>query len=75
MGDARLNLRLARICMEALLQQCKIHGKAQEAVAALPVEDSLNYDCVKAAILCAYELVPEAYRNFVLTRKSLNKPT
>ena len=42
--------------------QCKIHGKAQEAVAALPVEDSLIYDSVKAAILRAFELVPEAYR-------------
>lgn len=45
-----------------LLLQCKIHGKAEEAIAALPVEDSLSYDLVKAAILCAYELVPEAYR-------------
>ena len=45
-----------------LLLQCKIHGKAQEAVAALPLEDSLKYDSVKAAILRAYELVPEAYR-------------
>ena len=46
----------------AILLQCKIHGKAQEAVAALPIEDSLKYDSVKAAILRAYELVPEAYR-------------
>lgn len=45
-----------------LLLQCKIHGKAQDAVAALLVEDSLNYEQVKAAILRAYELVPEAYR-------------
>lgn len=45
-----------------LLIQCKSHGKAQEAVAALPLEDSLDYDSVKAAILRAYELVPEAYR-------------
>lgn len=46
----------------ALLFQCKIHRKAQEAGAALPVEDSQKYDSVKAAILRAYELVPEAYR-------------
>lgn len=46
----------------ALLLQCKLYGKAQEAIAALPVEESLNYDSVKAAILRAYELVPEAYR-------------
>ncbi|XP_027141960.1 uncharacterized protein LOC113747241 [Larimichthys crocea] len=45
-----------------LLLQCKIHGKAQEAIAVLPMEDSLNYDKVKASILRAYELVPEAYR-------------
>lgn len=37
-------------------------GKAQDAVAALPIEDSLNYELVKAAVLRAYELVPEAYR-------------
>lgn len=45
-----------------LLLQCKIHGKAQEAVAALPLGDSFNYDLVKMAILRAYDLVPEAYR-------------
>lgn len=44
-----------------LLLLCKIHGKAQDAMAALPVNDSLNYERVKAAILSAYELVPEAY--------------
>ena len=45
-----------------LLLQCKIHGKAQEVVSALPLEDSLDYNTVKAHILRAYELVPEAYR-------------
>lgn len=35
------------------LLQCKIHGKAQDAVAALPVEESLSYEHVKAVILCA----------------------
>lgn len=45
-----------------LLLQCKMHGKAQDAMAALPVEDSLDYETVKKAILRAYELVPEAYR-------------
>ena len=48
--------------MWPLLLQCKIHGKAQEAVAALPLEESLNYESVKMSILRAYELVPEAYR-------------
>lgn len=39
-----------------------MQGKAQEVVAALPVEESLVYDSVKNTILRAYELVPKAYR-------------
>lgn len=42
--------------------QCKLTGKAQEVCAALSVEDSINYEVVKGAILHVYELVPEAYR-------------
>ena len=34
--------------------QCKMHGKAQD--------ESSNYETVKSAILRAYELVPEVYR-------------
>lgn len=48
--------------MWALLLQCNLVGKAQEACAALPIDDSLDYDLVKSAVLRAYELVPEAYR-------------
>ncbi len=48
--------------MWALLLQCKLIGKAQEVCASLPVDTSLNYDVVKVAVLRAYELVPEAYR-------------
>lgn len=48
--------------MWTLLLQCKLKGKSQEVVAALTLEDSLDYDLVKNAILQAYELVPEAYR-------------
>ncbi|KAK5890791.1 hypothetical protein CesoFtcFv8_014277 [Champsocephalus esox] len=58
----------------ALLIQCKLHGRAQEAVAALSIEDSLNYDLVKHAILRVYELVPEAYRQkFRNHRKGANQ--
>ncbi|XP_071062224.1 uncharacterized protein [Pseudochaenichthys georgianus] len=46
----------------AILVQCKLVGKAQAACSSLSVEDSLEYDKVKGAILRAYELVPEAYR-------------
>ncbi|XP_034097045.1 uncharacterized protein LOC117563027 [Gymnodraco acuticeps] len=58
----------------ALLVQCKLHGRAQEAVAALSLEDSLSYDLVKRAILRVYELVPEAYRQkFRNHRKGANQ--
>ena len=46
----------------AILLQCNLAGKAQEACSSLSVEDSLVYEKVKSAILRVYELVPEAYR-------------
>ncbi len=48
--------------MWALLLQCNFVGKAQEVCSALSIEESLDYDIVKAAVLRAYELVPEAFR-------------
>lgn len=45
-----------------LLLQCKLVGKAQEVCSSLSLNESLQYNVVKAAILRAYELVPEAYR-------------
>lgn len=45
-----------------LLLQCKLVCKAQEVCSALTLEQSLDYDAVKIAVLRAYELVPEAYR-------------
>lgn len=54
-----------------LLLQCKVHGKAQEIIAALPLEDSLCYDAVKIAILRAYQLVPEAYRQKFRSHKKI----
>nr|XP_005745554.1 PREDICTED: uncharacterized protein LOC102192742 [Pundamilia nyererei] len=46
----------------AILLQCKLVGKAQEVCSSLSAECSLDYDKLKSAILLAYELVPEAYR-------------
>lgn len=37
-------------------------GKAQEVCSTLSIEESLKYEVMKSAILRAYELVPEAYR-------------
>ena len=45
-----------------LLLQSVLVGKAREAYSALSVDQSSVYDTVKAAVLKAYELVPEAYR-------------
>lgn len=56
----------------ALLLQCRLSGKAQEALAALSIVDSLSYGLVKTTVLRAYELVPEAYRQkFRAHKKSL----
>ncbi len=55
----------------ALMLQCKLTGKAQEVCASLSLEESVQYDAVKIAILRAYELVPEHYRQrFRTTKKS-----
>ncbi|KAJ8040764.1 hypothetical protein HOLleu_15160 [Holothuria leucospilota] len=46
----------------SILIQSNFTGKAQEVYSALSIEDSMDYDKVKKAILQACELVPEAYR-------------
>lgn len=57
-----------------LLLQSTLIGKAQVAYASLGVEDSLDFDKVKASVLRAYELVPEAYRQkFRKLRKNQNQ--
>ena len=45
-----------------LMIQASLVGKAQRVYTALPKEDAKDYTIVKQAILQAYELVPEAYR-------------
>ncbi|XP_047222493.1 uncharacterized protein LOC124868900 [Girardinichthys multiradiatus] len=58
-----------------LLLQCKFSGKAHEVLAALPLKDSLDYDLVKIAVLQAYELVPEAYRQRFRQQKNTSGQT
>ena len=49
-------------------------GKAQEIYAALSLDQSSEYEIVKAAIMNAYELVPEAYQQrFRESRKGSNQ--
>ena len=45
-----------------LLLQSVFIGKAREIYSSLSTEQCQNYDAVKKAVLKAYELVPEAYR-------------
>ncbi len=47
---------------QTLLLQCVLTGKVQKAYSLLSVHDSQKYLKVKDAVLKAYELVPEAYR-------------
>ncbi|KAJ8042724.1 hypothetical protein HOLleu_09565 [Holothuria leucospilota] len=54
----------------SILIQSNFTGKAQEVYSALSIEDSMDYDKVKKAILQAYELVPEAYQKFRKYRKA-----
>ena len=46
----------------SLLLQSVLVGKAQRVYSSLSVERSSDYEVVKEAVLTAYELLPEAYR-------------
>ncbi len=56
---------------EQTLLQCVLTGKVQKAYSSLSVHDSQKYLKVKDAVLKAYELVPEAYRQKF---RNLRKP-
>lgn len=47
--------------MWPILLQCSFSSKAQEICVSLPIEQSLDYEVLKATVLKAYELVPEGY--------------
>ena len=53
--------------------QCKLYGRANEAYAGLSIEEAKDYETVKTAILKAYELVPEAYRQKFRSLKKTEK--
>ena len=56
-----------------LMLQCVLTGRAQEAYSSLTDADSQKYSSVKSAVLKAYELVPEAYRQRFRTWKKGDK--
>ena len=53
-----------------VLLQSVLVGKAREVYSAMTVEQSAQYDHVKQAVLKAYELVPEAYRQNFWNRRT-----
>ncbi|XP_059907791.1 uncharacterized protein LOC132457555 [Gadus macrocephalus] len=59
----------------ALLLQSRLTGKAQRAFSALTVEEARDYDLVKASVLRAYELIPEAYRQRFRNMRRLSDQT
>ncbi|KAI2647151.1 Zinc finger and SCAN domain-containing protein 25 [Labeo rohita] len=58
-----------------LLLQCVLVGRAQEVYSASTTEQSADYEIVKPAILHAYELAPEAYRQKFRTHSKSEKCT
>lgn len=50
---------------KVLLLQCVLTGKTQEAYLIVCAQEGLTYEMVKTAVLRAYELVPEAYRQIL----------
>ena len=57
-----------------LLLQSVFVGKAREIYSSLSIEQCQNYDAVKKAVLKAYELLPEAYRQkFRSAKKESNQ--
>lgn len=46
----------------AWLLQTALKGKAKEVYAALSIDDNVDHEVLKAAVLKVYELVPEVYQ-------------
>lgn len=59
--------------LRTLLLQSVLTSKVQKVHSLLPADDCQDFDKVKASVLKAYELVPEAYRQkFCKLRKPKN---
>ena len=68
------NLKWPKETWTTLLQSV-LQGKAAEVYSAMSVADSSDYEKVKTAILKAYELVPEAYRQRFRNYKKSDQQT
>ena len=58
-----------------LLLQSALTGKAREIFSAMSIDQSSDYTVLKQAILKAYELVPEAYRQKFRSTQKLSDQT
>ena len=68
------NLKWPKPTWTTLLQSVLV-GKAAEVYSAMSLTDSSDYEHVKQAILKAYELVPEAYRQKFRNYKKFDRQT
>lgn len=59
----------------ALMLHCFFDGRAKDAFSSLSVEDAADYQKVKTAVLRAYELVTEVYRQKFRTCKKAEMQT
>lgn len=59
----------------SLMLQCKLEGKAMEVYSTLSIEEALQNETIKAAILRVYELVPEAFRQKFRNHKKVSTET
>ena len=61
--------------MWTMLLQSALTGKAREIFSAMSIDQSSDYTVLKQAILKAYELVPEAYRQKFRSTQKLSDQT
>ena len=59
----------------AMLVQSRFKGKAREAYACLSMEESVDYEVVKEAVLKTVEMDPEVYRRRFRDIKKINGQT
>jgi len=55
--------------------QTQLKGKGLKVFSELPLADCQNYDCLKRALLTAYEVCPEVYRKKFRTLTKLSSDT
>ncbi|KAK0156627.1 hypothetical protein N1851_000058 [Merluccius polli] len=73
--DKEIQLMKLKVQLDLKKLETVLSGKAQAVYSALSIQQSSDYNAVKTAILHAYELVPEAYRQKFRSLKKTDKLT